>query len=101
MHVNTEGTPDSYHPNDIGITHICNGISIGTSCTWKAKCLADFNKAKAESFSGPTKICFFAMATDSAGKLIIQSQNDPQPRYFVSTRALKQPGSMRRPLAPS
>ena len=29
MQVNTDGAPDSYHPDDIGITHICNGISIG------------------------------------------------------------------------
>lgn len=92
MHVNTDGAPDSYHPDDIGITHICNGVSVGANCDWKAKCLADFNKAKAEGFDGPTKICFFAMATQPDGKPIIQGPNDPKPGYFVSTTALQQPG---------
>jgi hypothetical protein len=91
MHVNTDGAPDSYHPDDIGITHICNGVSVGASCTWKADCLSDFNKAKAEGFTGPTKICFFAMATKSGGVPIIQRESDPQPGFFVSTTALKQP----------
>lgn len=92
MQVNTDGAPDSYHPDDIGITHICNGVSVGTNCVWKANCLADFNKAKAEGFNGPTKICFFAMATERNGKPIIQGSNDPKPGYFVSTTALQQPG---------
>src|SRR5262245_34541886 len=34
MQVNTDGAPDSYHPDDIGITHICNGVSVGPDCTW-------------------------------------------------------------------
>jgi hypothetical protein len=92
MQVNTDGAPDSYHPDDIGITHICNGVSVGRSCTWKAKCLSDFRQAKAEHFKGPTKICFFAMATDAQGVPIIQGETDPKPGYFVSTTALKQPG---------
>lgn len=91
MQVNTDGAPDSYHPDDIGITHICNGISVGQSCTWKARCLPDFRQAKAEGFRGPTKICFFAMATDAQGLPIIQGETDPKPGYFVSTTALKQP----------
>lgn len=93
MQVNTDGAPDSYHPDDIGITHICNGVSVGASCSWKAKCLDDFNKAKAEGFGGGTKICFFAMATNSSGIPLIQGPDDPKPGYFVSTTALKQPGS--------
>lgn len=92
MQVNTDGAPDSYHPDDIGITHICNGVSVGQSCTWKARCLPDFRQAKAEGFRGPTKICFFAMATDAQGVPIIQGETDPKPGYFVSTTALKQPG---------
>lgn len=92
MQVNTDGAPDSYHPEDIGITHICNGVSVGQSCSWKAKCLPDFRQAKAEHFNGSTKICFFAMATDAQGVPIIQSDTDPKPGYFVSTTALKQPG---------
>jgi hypothetical protein len=92
MQVNTDGAPDSYHPEDIGITHICNGVSVGANCVWKANCLVDFNKAKAEDFNGPTKICFFAMATQQNGKPIIQTPNDPKPGYFVSTTALQQPG---------
>ena len=92
MQVNTDGAPDSYHPDDIGITHICNGVSVGQSCTWKADCLADFRKAKAENFRGPPKICFFAMATNAQGLPIIQGDADPKPGYFVSTTALKQPG---------
>ena len=92
MQVNTDGAPDSYHPDDIGITHICNGVSVGGSCTWKANCLTDFNRAKAEGFNGPTKICFFAMATQQTGKPILQGPNDPKPGYFVSTTALQQSG---------
>lgn len=92
MQVNTDGAPDSYHPDDIGITHICNGVSVGQSCTWKASCLPEFRQAKAEHFKGPTKICFFAMATDAQGVPIIQGDTDPKPGYFVSTTALHQPG---------
>lgn len=92
MQVNTDGAPDSYHPDDIGITHICNGVSVGASCTWKAECLPEFRQAKAEGFRGPARICFFAMATDSAGIPLIQGDADPRPGYFVSTTALKQPG---------
>jgi hypothetical protein len=92
MQVNTDGAPDSYHPDDIGITHICNGVSIGRSCTWKASCLPEFRQAKAEHFKGSTKICFFAMATDAQGVPIIQGDADPKPGYFVSTTALHQPG---------
>ncbi len=92
MQVNTDGAPDSYHPDDIGITHICNGVSVGQDCTWKPKCLPEFNQAKAEGFGGPTKICFFAMAADAHGVPIIQGDTDPKPGYFVSTTALKQPG---------
>ncbi|SEJ19820.1 chitosanase of glycosyl hydrolase group 75 [Azotobacter beijerinckii] len=91
MQVNTDGAPDSYHPDDIGITHICNGISVGPNCTWKAQCLPEFRQAKTERFRGPTRICFFAMATDGAGIPLIQGDADPKPGYFVSTTALKQP----------
>jgi len=96
MQVNTDGAPDSYHPDDIGITHICNGVSVGASCTWKAQCLPEFRQAKAEGFRGPTKICFFAMATGADGLPIIQGVNDPKPGFFVSTTALKQPGEDQR-----
>jgi hypothetical protein len=92
MQVNTDGAPDSYHPDDIGITHICNGVSVGPSCTWKVSCLPEFKQAKAEHFRGPTKICFFAMATNANGLPIIQGNADPKPGYFVSTTALNQPG---------
>lgn len=93
MQVNTDGAPDSYHPDDIGITHICNGVSVGPNCTWKAACLPEFRQAKAEKFLGPTKICFFAMATDAHGVPVIQGSADPKPGYFVSTTALHQPGA--------
>lgn len=93
MQVNTDGAPDSYHPDDIGITHICNGVSIGSACTWKPQCLPEFRQAKAEGFKGPQKICFFAMATDARGVPIIQGPDDPKPGYFVSTTALHQPGA--------
>jgi len=63
MHVNTDGAPDSYHPDDIGITHICNGVSVGPRCSWERACLPAFRQARTESFCGPTKVCFFAMAT--------------------------------------
>lgn len=100
MQVNTDGAPDSYHPDDIGITHICNGVSLGRSCTWKPNCLPDFRQAKVERFRGPTKICFFAMVTDSQGVPIIQGDADPKPGYFVSTTALHQPGeNLRTPQA--
>lgn len=93
MQVNTDGAPDSYHPDDIGITHICNGVSIGSACTWKPQCLPEFRQAKAEGFKGPQKICFFAMVTDARGVPIIQGPGDPKPGYFVSTTALHQPGA--------
>lgn len=92
MQVNTDGAPDSYHPDDIGITHICNGISIGSACTWKAQCLPEYRQARAQGFKGPQKICFFGMAADEHGVPLIQGENDPRPGYFVSTTALKQPG---------
>lgn len=59
MQVNTDGAPDSYHPDNIGITHICNGVSAGSRrapCRWKADCLADFNRAKAELFGGEGRL---------------------------------------------
>lgn len=92
MQVNADGAPDSYHPDDIGITHICNGVGVGESGAWKAQCLPEFNQARAEGFRGPTKINFFAMATDAGGVPIIQGSSDPRPGYFVSTTALQQPG---------
>jgi len=92
MQVNTGGAPDSYHPDDIGITHICNGVSVGPGCTWKANCLPEFRRARAEGFRGPTKVCFFAMATGADGVPLIQGEGDPKPGYFVSTTALQQPG---------
>jgi len=91
MAVDTDGAPDSYHPEDLGITHLCNGLNVGPSCEWKAECMPDYRKAKAEGFQGPTRICFFAMATDAHGIPLIQGENDPKPGYFVSTTALKQP----------
>ncbi|MBI4519151.1 MAG: hypothetical protein HY699_25450 [Deltaproteobacteria bacterium] len=91
MQVNTDGAPDSYHPDDIGITHICNGVSVGPNCTWKAECMPEFRVAKAEGFRGPQKICFFAMANGADGVPIIQGDTDPKPGYFVSTTALRQP----------
>lgn len=92
MQVNTDGAPDSYHPDDIGITHICNGISVGSACTWKSQCLPEYRQARAQGFKGPQKICFFGMAADEHGVPLIQGENDPRPGYFVSTTALKQPG---------
>jgi hypothetical protein len=92
MQVDTDGAPDSYHPDNIGITHLCNGVSVGPECQWKADCLSDFRQAKAEDFRGPTKICFFGMATNKNGEPVVQGASDPKPGYFVSTTALKQPG---------
>lgn len=96
MQVNTDGAPDAYHPDDIGITHICNGVSVGPGCTWKANCLPEFRRARAEGFRGPTKVCFFAMATGADGVPLIQGEGDPKPGYFVSTTALQQPGQRAR-----
>ena len=97
MHVNTDGAPDSYHPDNIGITHICNGISVGpplnSQCKWTSRCLKYFEKAKAEGFTGPTKICFFGMVKDANGVPVLQKTGDPKPGYYVSTTALTQPGS--------
>lgn len=94
MHINTDGAPDSYHPDDNGITHICNGVSlgVGAQCKWEPLCMPAFRQARAEGFRGPTKICFFAMVTDRAGVPIIQGPADPKPGFFVSTTALHQPG---------
>jgi hypothetical protein len=93
MHVNTDGAPDSYHPDNIGITHICNGVNLGASSTWKEDCLPTFRQAKAEGFRGDARVRFFAMVTDRAGVPIIQGANDPRPGFYVSTTALKQPGA--------
>lgn len=94
MMVNTDGAPDAYHPDDNGITHICNGISVKVDgkCQWKAKCMEDYRKAKEEGFKGPTKLCFFAMVTDGEGVPLIQGENDPKPGYFISKTAFTQPG---------
>lgn len=92
MAVNTDGAPDSYHPDDIGITHICNGVSVGPECTWKAECLPDFRQARSEGFRGPTKICFFGMVADRNGIPLVQKEGHPKPGFFVSTTALQQPG---------
>lgn len=92
MQVDTDGAPDAYHPDDIGITHICNGVNVNVGGSWEPNCLTKFNRAKAEDFQGSTKIDFFAMATGSNGVPIIQGNNDPKPGYFVSTSSFKQPG---------
>lgn len=92
MMVNTDGAPDAYHPDDDGITHLCNGISVGPDCDWKARCMPDYRKAKEEGFKGPTKICFFAMVTDKEGVPLVQTEDQPKPGYFISTTALTQPG---------
>lgn len=92
MMVNTDGAPDSYHPDDIGITHLCNGVSVGRECTWKANCMPDFRKARAEGFRGATKICFFGMVADAQGVPVVQGPNDPAPGFYVSTTAFRQPG---------
>ena len=94
MQVNTDGAPDSYHPDNIGITHICNGVSIGFGgkpCVWKPDCLTEFNQAKGQGFTGDPKICFFAMVAKD-GKPAVQGQGDPKPGFYVSTTALKNPG---------
>jgi hypothetical protein len=92
MQVNTDGAPDSYHPDDVGITHICNGVSVGASCTWKADCMTAFRQAKLEGFRGPTRICFFAMVTGPDGVPLVQRDDQPKPGFFISTTALRQPG---------
>ncbi|HRJ53065.1 MAG TPA: glycoside hydrolase family 75 protein [Candidatus Thiothrix moscowensis] len=91
MQVDTDGAPDAYHPDDIGITHICNGVNVNAGGAWESDCLTKFNKAKAEGFQGATKIDFFAMATRPNGTPIIQGSSDPKPGYFVSTTSFKQP----------
>lgn len=94
MMVNTDGAPDAYHPDDDGITHLCNGISIKIDgkCQWKAACMEDYRKAKEEGFKGPTKLCFFAMVTDREDVPLLQGENDPKPGYFISKTAFTQPG---------
>jgi len=95
MQVNTDGAPDSYHPDNLGITHLCNGLSVGApgrACVWKPDCLADFRKARAAGFTGDPKICFFAMVTTRDGRPVLQKEGDPKPGYYISTTALKSPG---------
>jgi hypothetical protein len=98
MAVNTDGAPDAYHPDDAGITHLCNGLSVATDggCVWKAQCMADYRLARSRGFRGSPRLCFFAMATDSNGVPLIQGTEDPRPGYFVSLTALKQPGGAAR-----
>jgi hypothetical protein len=100
MAVNTDGAPDAYHPDDTGITHLCNGLSVtvGGECVWKAQCMADYRLAKSRRFRGSPRLCFFALATDGDGVPLVQGQGDLKPGYFVSLTALKQPGgAARRP----
>ena len=92
MQVNPDGAPDAYSPDDQGTVHVCNGVSVGPRCEWKARCLPEYRQALAEGFRGPTRICFFAMATDRDGRPLLQGPQDPDPGYFISTTALKQPG---------
>lgn len=98
MHVNPDGAPDAYHPDDVGTVHLCNGMRVNSTCNqdrpWIANCMADYRKAKAEGFSGKTQICFFAMATRD-GVPVIQGKNDPNPGYFVSLTRFQQPGQDR------
>jgi hypothetical protein len=101
MHVNPDGAPDAYHPDDIGTVHICNGIRVRSTCAqdkpWISDCMADYRKARSEEFSGKTPVCFFAMATRD-GVPLVQGNDDPKPGYFISTTHLKQPGEdVRRP----
>ena len=58
---------------------------------WTADCLAAFRQARAEEFRGPTRICFFGMAVDAHGRLIVQGAHDPKPGFFVSTTSFKNP----------
>jgi hypothetical protein len=100
MAVNTDGAPDAYHPDDAGITHLCNGLSVvaGGECVWKAQCMADYRLARSRGFRGSPRLCFFAMATDNDGAPLVQGPEDSKPGYFVSLTALKQPGgAARRP----
>ncbi|MBS7456928.1 glycoside hydrolase family 75 protein [Coralloluteibacterium stylophorae] len=98
MHVNPDGAPDAYHPDDIGTVHLCNGMSVGGTCaggaSWKAQCMADYRAARAAGFTPSTPICFFAMARRD-GVPVVQGEDDPRPGYFVSTTALAQPGADR------
>jgi glycosyl hydrolase group 75 (putative chitosanase) len=71
-----------------------SSISVGQPCVRKPRCLTDYLRARAEGFSGPTRICFFAMATDRRGVALVQTSRDPRPGYFISTTAFQQPGSM-------
>ena len=100
MAVNTDGAPDAYHPDDAGITHLCNGLSVmtGGECVWKAQCMADYRLAKSRGFRGSPRLCFFAMATDADGVPLVQGPGEPKLGHFVSLTALKQPGgAARRP----
>jgi hypothetical protein len=95
MHVNTDGAPDSYHPDDTGLTHICNGLGIVNAtgaCEWKANCLADYRAAKSNGFAGSPRLCFFAIATEN-GKPLVQREGDPRPGYYVTTTALQHRGA--------
>jgi len=85
--------PDSYHPDDIGITHICNGVSVGRSCT-EGPVPARLSAAPGGGrFAGPTKICFFAMVSDPRGVPGSSRAAPTQTGYYVSTTALHQPGA--------
>lgn len=81
MQINPDGAPNLYHPDNKDITHLCNDISVSPSYTWKANCLADFNLARVAGLRGPIKICFFAMATDTSWRPIVQGCMDPEPGF--------------------
>lgn len=114
MEADLDGSPDAYGADDRGLDYICNGAvpfdNAERKCifknkqnreTWDAYCRETFAKAKAENWSGPTKMCTFGFKATGGqsdergrvigGKPVVQSHEDPHPGYYVSLSSLKRP----------
>ena len=94
MQVNADGAPDAYHPDNRGTSHLCDGLSVKVNdeCRWTASCLPDYRRARDEGFTGGTQLCIFGFLTDRDGVPRIQGPDDPNPGYYISATALRQPG---------
>src|ERR1700737_3833976 len=67
MQVDSDGAPDAYHPDNIGISHLCKGMGVGAPCHWTSDCLDAFHKARSQSFRGEPHICFYGIAISEDG----------------------------------
>jgi hypothetical protein len=115
LRIDTDGASTAYHPENIGTSHLCNGMNpyvegrcLGTSKQDLAACYGAIKQARRVKWSrekSPT-FCVYGIEVRSAakahGKLLwggpfgdgpipLQSNTDPAPGFFISTTALPLP----------